>query len=158
MIIICAVPYDTSASAFYFSTIDEYREKYAKRTPVEEYELQFIDGDNPKLFSEAGICQSNLENWFQSIESIEDDSDDGISIRYLLSMGYSLTDALSRFEEVMVFRGKPSDYANEIYEYSGIPEHLANYIDYDAIARDMEINGEIAEFSYEIIITNAQEF
>jgi hypothetical protein len=157
MTTICAIPYDTSASAFYFSTVDEYREKYAKRLPVEEYELQFIDGDNPKLFSEAGICQSNLENWFESLDNIEDDSDDGISLRYLLSMGYTLTDALSKFNEVMVFRGKPSDYAYEIFEDSEIPEHLANYIDYDAIARDMEINGEIAEFSDEIIIANAQE-
>lgn len=158
MTTICAVPYDTSASAFYFNTVDEYHEKYAKRLPVEEYELQFIDGYNPKLFSEAGICQSNLENWFQSLEGIEDDSDDGISLRYLLSMGYSLIDALSKFKEVMVFRGKPSDYAYELFEDSRIPEHLANYIAYDAIARDMEINGEIAEFSHETIIINAQEF
>jgi antirestriction protein len=35
---------------------------------------------------------------------------------------------------------------------------LRYYIDYDAIARDMQINGEIAEIDRELIVTNAQEF
>ncbi|ASF49165.1 hypothetical protein [Methylophaga nitratireducenticrescens] len=80
MITICAVSYDTSAAAFYFSTIAEYNEKYTKRLPVEEYEIQFIDGDNPKLFSEAVICQSNLEFWFDSLADLDDNSDAGMNV------------------------------------------------------------------------------
>jgi len=37
-------------------------------------------------------------------------------------------------------------------------EYLQNYIDYDAIARDMMINGEIAELEGGLIVTNANEF
>lgn len=39
-----------------------------------------------------------------------------------------------------------------------VPEHLRYYIDYDAIARDMELNGEITEIGYQKIVTNASEF
>ncbi len=39
-----------------------------------------------------------------------------------------------------------SDYAGElINETTVVPENLRYYIDYDAIARDMQINGEITE-------------
>lgn len=158
MTTICAVPFDTSASAFYFSSITEYDEKYIKRLPVEEYELQFIDGDNPKLFNESEISQANLHLWFQTLDNIEDDSDASVSIRYLLTIGYTLSDAIERKDEVAVFHGTSRDYAEEIFSDSEIPVYLSNYIDYDAIARDLDLSGEICEFSSEVIITNAQDF
>ena len=43
-------------------------------------------------------------------------------------------------------------------ESTEVPESLRHCIDYDAIARDMEINGEITEIERELIVTNAQEF
>ncbi len=37
-----------------------------------------------------------------------------------------------------------ADYARELTEEtSDIPKHLENYIDYDAIARDIDLNGEL---------------
>lgn len=155
---ICAVPYDTSAPAFYFNSLEEYHQQYDKQLPVEEYEMQFIDGDNPQLFSATGICQGNIDIWFDTLEDIEDDSDHGIALRYLLSLGYSLSDALDRAEDVQIHQGTTHSYAYDLYSDLDIPAHLANYIDYDAIARDLEMNGELVEFAFEIYITNAQEF
>ena len=64
-----------------------------------------------------------------------------------------------RFEDVCLFEGTASDYASElIEETTEVPENLRYYIDYDAIARDMEINGEIVEINRDLIVTNAQEF
>ncbi len=61
--------------------------------------------------------------------------------------------------QIMHFEGKASDYAYDlINETTEIPESLRYYIDYDAIARDMEINGEIFEINHDLIVTNAQEF
>ena len=40
----------------------------------------------------------------------------------------------------------------------GYTENLRYYIDYDAIARDMKINGEVVEIGYNMIVTNAHEF
>ena len=120
--------------------------------------MQFIDGDNPQLFNAANICQGNIDTWFDTLEDIDDDSDHGISIRYLLSLGYSLSDALDRAEGVQIHRGAAHDYAYDLYSDTDIPAHLANYIDYDMIARDLELSGDIAEFDFETFITNAHEF
>lgn len=158
MATICAVPYDTSAPAFYFNSLEEYHQQYGKQLPVEEYEMQFIDGDNPQLFKAANISQGNIDTWFDGLEDIEDGSDRGIAIRYLLSLGYSLSDALDRAEDVQIHRGAAHDYAYDLYSEIEIPLHLINYIDYDAIARDLEMNGEVDEFGFEIYIINAQEF
>ncbi len=59
----------------------------------------------------------------------------------------------------MVIPHTAKDYAYDlIEETTEIPENLRSYIDYDAIARDMEINGEIVEINHDLIVTNAQEF
>ena len=63
----------------------------------------------------------------------------------------------------MIFAGMPDFQDNDIpvddlipkYRY---PENLRYYIDYDAIARDMKINGEIVEIKHDLIVTNANEF
>ena len=46
-----AQPYDISANGFFFETTEEYNEKASKLVnsygqPVEEFELQFIDGES----------------------------------------------------------------------------------------------------------------
>ena len=56
---------------------------------------------------------------------------------------------LDRYEDVYIFNGPASDYAHKIIEDTcEVPENLRYYIDYDAIARDMKINGEIVEIGY----------
>ena len=83
-----ATPYDISATGFYFSTYDEYAEKAASHRneygdPVEEYEIQFIDGDNSRLFKAVGVNQANLQTWFDKFEDL--DGDDAIFSKALLS-------------------------------------------------------------------------
>ena len=64
-----------------------------------------------------------------------------------------------RYEDVCLYNGTASDYAYElINETTEVPEHLSYYIDYDAIARDMKINGEIVEINHDLIVTNSNEF
>jgi len=153
-----ATPYDINHADFYFSTFDEYQALYEKHI-CEEFEIQFIDGDNPKLFSSAQIDQSNLKLWFEDLEIISDNDNQAIQIQYLLEIGFNLDNALSKYDGVHVYHGSASDYACEIYEECyNIPDYLIHYIDYDAISRDMIINGEITEYSHEIFITNSNEF
>ena len=89
-----ATPYDTSALGFYFNTYEEYLEKYATHRndygdPVEEYEIQFIDGDNYRLFGSLGINQANLNEWFDSFEELDDE--DIIKTIYLSEdLGYPM--------------------------------------------------------------------
>ena len=155
-----AQPYSLEHTGFYFDSIEKYDEGMEKLNEkgCEEVEIQFIDGDADqyKLFDAASINQSNISLWFEKLEDIT--SDDAIRICYLLDY-LDLDDALNRYDEVCLHYGTAEDYAQEIIEETTeIPESLQYYIDYKAIARDMEINGEIFEIERDLIVTNAQEF
>jgi len=154
-----ANPYNSYCEGFYFSSLDEYND-LSEKHPCEEFEVMFIDGDNPKLFASAQISQGNLETWFDNLEHISDDDDKAIQLGYLLvDIGYKLDDAIERSDEVCLFHGSASDYAEELFgDCYDIPQHLIHYIDYEKIARDLEIEGAISEFSYRIYITNSNEF
>lgn len=155
-----ATAYDITAPGFYFESEEEFNKKYDKHLPVEEYEIQYIDGDNPHLFDNANINQSNLSLWFDELSSIDDDSDEAIALEYLLSIcGYNIKEALDQYEDVHVFDGSLSDYAYEFFnECHEIPEFLSSYIDYDRIANDMNLNSEIHEIKHNKVITNCCDF
>lgn len=89
-----ATPYDISATGFYFSTLEEYREKAAKHRNaygdlVEEYEIQFIDGDNATLFAALNVNQATLPLWFDQFEELA--AENAAKAIYLASdVGYSI--------------------------------------------------------------------
>lgn len=160
-----ANPYDISANGFYFDSFEEF-EKKAKNLrnwygqPVEEFEIVYIDGDNPNLFVAAKINQANLETWYDELDHIDDDSDEGLAIRYLLEkVGLSLEDALNRYQEVQIYRGRIEDYAADLIEECyDLPEFALRYFDYDSFARDMIIAGDVAEIQPGVWCVNATEF
>lgn len=50
-----------------------------------------------------------------------------------------------------------ADYAEELTEQSGpVPEHLAPYIDYERMARDMELGGDV--FTLEVSFREVHVF
>ena len=56
-----AQPYDINAKGFFFDCIDSYRRQSAGHVnrygmPVEEYELQFIDGDLSMDYGQTNIA------------------------------------------------------------------------------------------------------
>lgn len=59
-----------------------------------------------------------------------------------------------------IFEGSRSDYAYELiqdcYDTKSMGT-LANYIDYEAFARDMELNSEIQELDYNVYWTNPND-
>lgn len=158
-----AQPYSLDATGFYFEAHEEFEEKAAKNRdsfgmPVEEYEIQFIDGDNSELFSAAGIDQTNLETWFDQLSELE--GDEVSALIYLTDVvGVPLSEALESYDDVCIHHGTAEDYAYDlINETTEIPESLRAYIGYQAIAHDMEINGEIYEISHDVIVTNCLDF
>ena len=148
-----ATPYDISAIGFYFSDYAEYCEKAAKHLnefgePVEEYEIQFIDGDNAALFKAVGVNQANLKDWFDRYEAM--DEDDAVKAIYLADhLGYLLDDMIDKLDDVCLFEGTAIEYAESYIEDTGlleqIPENLRFYFDSEAFARDMLLGGDINE-------------
>jgi len=63
-------------------------------------------------------------------------------------------------ENACIFEGSRSDYAYELiqdcYDTKSMG-NLANYIDYEAFGRDMELNGEIQEIAYNVYWTNPND-
>ncbi|MEO0666723.1 MAG: antirestriction protein ArdA [Pseudomonadota bacterium] len=146
-----AQPYDTSAVGFCFDSIEDYAEKAAKLRndygdPVEEFEIQFIDGDgiDCALAKAIGLNQANLKQFFDAVDAWDEDD----KTRVILAVGecgYCFEDST-----------QPSDFDLDIYAFEtmrelaehfvdeglfgDIPEQLQFYIDYDAIARDLRVD------------------
>lgn len=148
-----ATPYDISATGFFFRSYEEYCTQAASHRnafgePVEEYEIQYIDGDNYRLFEAIGVNQANLADWFERFEDMDDDC----AIRLIILMehyGYDLEPAFDHIEDLHLFEGTAVEYAEELIDSTGMlgamPENLRFYFDTDAFARDMLIGGDIAE-------------
>ncbi|MEP3785595.1 MULTISPECIES: antirestriction protein ArdA [Paracoccaceae] len=151
-----AQPYDLAATGFYFETLEEYQAKAAKLrndygNPVEEFEIQFIDGDNIDcdLAKAIDINQANLAQYFNAVDEWEEHE----KIVVILAVG----ECGYRFEATT----QPNDFDLEIHhietmrelaeqfvdegQFGDIPERLQFYIDLDAIARDLAIDYAEAE-------------
>lgn len=153
MAVICAIPYACDAAYFYFSSSEEYFKNYDAHFPVEEYELEFIDGtDFEGFLAERFFKEShNVEKYFRLIEEYESSitEENFVALEYLLEYNrITIEDALEQIDDVIVFEGTVEDYAMEIYEHD-IEEKLgklAYYFDYKALGRDLILNGDVYEY------------
>lgn len=150
-----ATPYNRDAAGFYFNDADDYTAKARAHMDhfgnlVEEFEIQFIDGDDAALFEACGINQANLNTWFDEIEFLQEQ--EKISLYYLVGVaGYDLTQALEKLDEPSIYTGDLKDAATELFDecyLHAIPENIRYYIDYDKFARDCQYGGDMAEFEY----------
>jgi hypothetical protein len=151
-----AQPYNLDAQGFYFHDAEEFENKSESLldrfgSPVEEFEIQFIDGDDAALFDACGIDQSNLITWFEDIEVLDDH--EKLALYFLTSeLGYSLDDAINKIDEVSIFHGDAQEAAEELFDdcYAhAIPDNLRFYFDMEKFARDLEIGGDFNEFEYQ---------
>ena len=144
-----AQPYDISKTGFYFSDMPSY-EAGVEASGAEEFELQFIDGDDAALFKACDVNQSNLEFWFDDVEPMGDS--EKVALFYLCeSGGGSMEDAFDKTEDVAIYQGPLSEAAAEMFDdvyLSDVPESVRAYIDYDKFARDCEIGGDMYEFEF----------
>lgn len=150
-----AQPYSLDAVGFYFDTLEAYTEKSeclldSFGNPVEEFELQFIDGDDCELFSACGINQGNLHTWFETIIDLSDQ--EKTALFYLRSvLGYNLENALDKLEDVNLSEGNLKDVAGTLFDefyLNDVPESVRAYIDYEKYARDCELGGDLCEFDF----------
>ena len=154
-----AQPYDISATGFYFHSAEDYARKAgalrnASGSPVEEFEIQFIDGEaiDAALAEAIGLHQGMLDRFFACVEWSEPEKQ--AVIIAVGECGY-------RFEA----NTRPDEFEIDIYRveslrelaeqfvdeglFGEVPQSLRFYIDHDAIARDLaadyasvEIGGE----------------
>ncbi len=144
-----AQPHDPSAMGFYFKTYAEYRKgvtecRNSHGAPVEEFEIQFIDGDDldAALFNAMGIHQGNITLFMEKTDTWDDNE----KIRLIIGVG----ECGYAFD---MEQDDPNDLDIDLYPdmtlielaqlfvdeglFGDIPERLASYLDYEAIARDL---------------------
>lgn len=157
-LILFAQPYDVTANGFYFGSFDAYcaqatKQRNAQGTPVEEYEIQFIDGAaiDCSLGEAIGLSQATLELFFD----IVDDGDVDEKIRVILAVGecgHSFDaktcpcDFDLEIHACVTMRELAEQFVDEGL-YGVIPERLEFYIDYEAIARDLSMDYAEAEIA-----------
>lgn len=135
-----ANPYDPSARGFYFDSAEQFEQRFQANLPVEEYAIEFIDGDSTdaQLFEAAGITQASLEEWFDDLEPL-DDHEKAALYWLMADVGYSREDALAKVEDARVYEGLAKDYVFDLVEDIGV-ENISNpdyYFDFEAFGRDL---------------------
>ena len=147
-----AHPYDISASGFYFDSAADYAEKAGGMRnsygqPVEEFEIQFIDGDgiDGQLFEALGVHQGDIEAYFDAVE----DWDEGDKVKVIIAVGeggyrFALgREQPDRFNVDLYVCDTMRDLAMQFVDdglFGEIPSAIQHYLDYDAIARDLSMD------------------
>lgn len=147
-----AQPYDINAKGFYFDDAESYRRQSAGHVnrygmPVEEYEIQFIDGEpiNAALANALEVSQATICAFFEAEAEWSEDQ----KLRVIISE----REIGNPFDPE---HDDPDDLDIDLYEmdsmrelasqflddglFGDIPPHLANYIDAEAIARDLAMD------------------
>ena len=137
---------------FFFRTVEEYKNEVVKLRnaygdPVEEFEIQFIDGDriDSALFRALCIHHGDIEAYLEKACQW----DEWQKINVIIATGevgyeFDLSkDDPDMFDiqiyEVDTLRDLAEIFIDEGY-YGDIPDILQFYIDYDAIARDLAVD------------------
>jgi antirestriction protein len=148
-ILLHAQPYNIGAAGFYFGSAEDYTAKAAKNFDrfgqfVEEYEIQFIDGESIdcELARAWGLNQGNFADFLRQI----DEWDESQKILFIIANGECgagfdpKTDDIDQLDidiyQVKSFKELAEQFVDDGL-FGNIPDHLANYIDYQAIARDL---------------------
>ena len=159
-----AQPYDTSADGFFFKNAEDFdaqieNTKNSAGDPVEEFEIQFIEGAalDHELQRAWGLSQANIDAFIDAASSWDDDD----KVRFTLAVGEcgcgfdpNIVDPID-FDVGIYRMDSMRDLAVEFVErglFGDVPDHLQNYIDFDAIARDLEVDYSEAVIAGERLI------
>lgn len=161
-----AQPYSLNERGFYFKSFEEYEAKYAENVsketglPVEEYEIQLIDGyaDDEFTFQSMQVNQCNIEEFFEAAEKVSGlVEDEKTAVQYLMQhLQKSFEEALEECEDISIYRGTLTEVGMELAEASslldGVPDEVSRYFNYEAYARDIELNGGLVEVEDDVYV------
>lgn len=147
-----ANPYSIDFNGFYFETVEEYNEK-AKTIPTEEYEIEFIDGEeiDCHLFKSLRVHQGNFGAYLDACDEWTEDQKRSVIIACYHGYGFDFDKNRPDNIEVDIYEvDSMKDLAEQFVEeglFGEIPESIRYYLDYDLIARDLEADYSTAEIA-----------
>ena len=143
-----AQPYDVSATGFYLETTEEFEAKSAANRndcgdPVEEYEIQFIDGEDIdcELAKAIGLTQANFKDYLNCVDAW-DDWQKVLVIIAVGECGFDFDpDVDPNHHDIDIYYvDSLRDLAHQFVDeglFGDISENIKIYLDYDAIAGDL---------------------
>lgn len=148
-----ANPYDTGAKGWYFKSLADFERQYKKHLPVEEYEIDFIDGSAQAstLFEMMKVNQANLGDFFEQLDDFEDMPEHEQAALYYAVTNLGIDDldrARKRVDDaIRVTKGDARAYAEEYIDAIGgvgeLPKNVIEmYFDYEHFGRDAKIDLE----------------
>lgn len=145
-----AQPYDISASGFYFDDAEGFADKASALRndygdPVEEFEIQFIDGDtiDCELARAVGLNQANFADFLQCCEAWED-WQKTLVILAVGECGYTFDPDKdpAGYDLDIYYAHSLTELAEQFVEdglFGSVPDNIRPYFDYDALARDLSV-------------------
>jgi antirestriction protein len=144
-----ANPY-AGGKGFYFGDYEDFEEQY-EESPHEEFEIDFIDGDESeqKLFKAMDVNQGNLEDYFDILDEHDEGEIDAIVI-ILEDINYGDLDYAREHAPDLAIYGEfdsDEDFAFEFVDSMGgveaLGEQAQSYFDFEAFGRDLRISGDL---------------
>lgn len=159
-----AQPYNLNAIGFYFKSEDEFHNVSSRLVDahgesVEEFEIQFIDGEDidAALAKTIGLSQGNIGLYLNAV----DDWSEEDKRRYILGVGeYGLefdleADDPNELDVDIYHLDSLRDLAEQFVDegvMGDIPESMRFYFDYDAFARDLAVDYSETEIAGQRLI------
>ncbi|MBW2672229.1 MAG: antirestriction protein ArdA [Deltaproteobacteria bacterium] len=165
--VLYANPYDITAGGFYFRSAEQFEAKFRARLPVEEYEIEFIDGssEDAALFGAMGVYQGpSIARFFDEVVTLEEWEKPAL---FYVMDNHGVTDLdealLLVRDEVRVMEGRMKDYVeNLIDDLGGVGELGKNnaemYFDYETFGRDLgfDLNADDPDDEYYLNLSNQE--
>jgi antirestriction protein len=125
---------------------EELAAKVAKYSHDGTQDYFIADWEYPSAFNNLVSEHSNPIALNETAERLAELSKyDLARVGYLVSAGQDVSDALDNYEDVTFYEGQSlKDVAYQLVDdglFGDIPKDIASYIDYDAIARDLQHDG-----------------
>lgn len=150
-----AQPYALDARGFYFETAEEFETKYTANLPTEEYEIQVIEAPTwLASLIQKEISQCNIAEVIEAAEAAEElsESEQAALVYVIEDRSEKLTEAMSQVDDVVIHCGDAEDAAREMLEdsgaFSGAPDLLVQYFNFNSFARDCVLNGDFCEVEH----------
>ncbi len=113
---------------------------------IEEYEIQYIDGEtiDAELFNALYVSQANYGYFLNACDEWDDDQKTKVIIAvgevgYEFDLGKDNSDKFDMDLYEMDTMKELAYYYVEEGLFGEVPDHLAPYLDYDIIARELEV-------------------
>lgn len=131
---------------------EEEIEAAKKKIGINEYYEEWFITDYECDYMQIGEYD-NIDELNEIAEALDDlDEDEAIIVKALLDDGYDLEEALNKKDDCRLW--DTTDMSDIAYDYyyecyapnNNIPDFIERYLDFDAMGRDMRLEGTFIEY------------